>query len=104
MSRDRILDDVSLYWFTRTGASAARLYWESFRGLGVSDVNTSVTVPAAVTVFPCDLQKLPRSWVEERYRDQRCWSVAERGGHFPMLEVADAFCAEIRAAFAHAPA
>jgi len=104
VSRDRILDDVSLYWFTRTGASAARLYWESFRGLGMSDVNTPVTVPAAVTVFPRDLQKLPRSWVEERYRDLRYWSVAERGGHFPMIEVPDSFCAEIRAAFAHAPA
>ncbi|MGI5233038.1 epoxide hydrolase family protein [Actinoallomurus sp. CA-142502] len=104
VSRDRILDDVSLYWFTRTGASAARLYWESFRGLGMSDTNTPVTVPAAVTVFPRDLQKLPRSWVEERYRDLRHWSVAEHGGHFPMLEVPEAFCAEIRTAFANAPA
>jgi pimeloyl-ACP methyl ester carboxylesterase len=68
------------------------------------DMNTPVTVPAAVTVFPLDLQKLPRSWVEERYRDLRYWNVAERGGHFPMLEVPDAFCREIRAAFAHAPA
>jgi pimeloyl-ACP methyl ester carboxylesterase len=104
VSRDRILDDVSLYWFTRTAASSARLYWESFRGLGMSDVNTPVTVPAAVTVFPRDLQKLPRAWVEERYRDLRYWRVAEHGGHFPMLEVPAAFCAELRAAFAHAPA
>lgn len=102
ISRDRLLDNVSLYWFGRAGASAARLYWESFRGLGMPDQSTPVLVPSAVTVFPKDLQKQPRAWVEERYPDLRYWSVAVHGGHFPMLEVPEIFTAEMREAFSHA--
>jgi len=103
VSRDRLLDNVSVYWFGRSGASAARIYWESFRGLGMPDQNTPVTVPAAVTVFPRDLMKQPRSWVEGRYTDLKYYNVVERGGHFPMLEVPEVFTAELRKAFAHAP-
>jgi len=97
----RVLDTVSLYWFTASAASAARLYWESFHGLGMPDLATPVTVPAAVSVFPGELMKLPREWVEERFTDLRHWSVLDRGGHFPMLEVPEVFVAELRAAFAH---
>jgi pimeloyl-ACP methyl ester carboxylesterase len=55
-------------------------------------------------VFPKELRKLPRAWVEARFTDLRYWNVLPRGGHFPMLEVPDTFVAELRAAFSHAPA
>jgi pimeloyl-ACP methyl ester carboxylesterase len=99
--RERMLDNAAYYWFSASAASSARLYWES---LGKMDVTTPVTVPAAVSVFPKEVQKLPRLWVEARYRDLRHWSVLDRGGHFPMLEVPQVFVAELRQAFANAPA
>jgi epoxide hydrolase len=68
------------------------------------DMTTQVTVPTAVSVFPKELRKLPRAWVEARFTDLRYWNVLPRGGHFPMLEVPDTFVAELRAAFSHAPA
>jgi pimeloyl-ACP methyl ester carboxylesterase len=95
-----MLDNAAYYWFSASGASSARLYWES---LGKMDMTTPVTVPSAVSVFPKELMKLPRSWVEARYTDLRYWKALERGGHFAMLEVPDTFIAELRAAFAHAP-
>jgi pimeloyl-ACP methyl ester carboxylesterase len=98
--RRRMLDNAAYYWFSASGASSARLYWES---LGKMDMTTPVTVPSAVSVFPKELMKLPRSWVEARYTDLRYWKALERGGHFAMLEVPDTFIAELRAAFAHAP-
>lgn len=92
----RILDNVSVYWFTATAASAARLYWESH---GRMDMTTPVTVPAGVSVFPGDLMKLPRAWTAERFKDLRHWRALERGGHFAMLEVPDVFVSELRACF-----
>lgn len=96
VSRDRILDTVSLYWFTGTGASSARFYWENFP----ADRYEPVTVPTAITVFPADIERLPRRWVEARYRNVRYWNDAEKGGHFPMLEVPDLYVGELRSAFA----
>src|SRR5690606_25116303 len=96
VSRDRILDTVSLYWFTGTGASSARVYWENFP----ADRYEPVTVPTAITVFPADIERLPRRWVEARYRNVRYWNDAEKGGHFPMLEVPDLYVGELRSAFA----
>lgn len=93
VSRDRILDLVTLYWLTATGGSSARFYWENFPPRGNDDV---VTAPAAVTVFPADIEKLPRRWVERKFRDLRHWNVADAGGHFPMLEVPAAFVAELQ--------
>jgi epoxide hydrolase len=98
--RRRLLDNVSIYWFTASAASSARLYWES---LGKIDMKTPVTVASAVTVFPNDLMKLPRAWVEKRYTDLRRWNLADRGGHLAMAEVPDLFVSELRAAFALAP-
>lgn len=98
--RRRLLDNVSVYWFTATAASAARLYWES---LGKMDLVTPVAVPSAVSVFPKELMKLPRSWVEKRYLDLRRWNLLERGGHLAIAEVPQMFVAELRASFSLAP-
>jgi epoxide hydrolase len=98
--RTRLLDNVSLYWFTATAASSARLYWES---LGKMDMVTPVTVPSAVSVFPKELMKLPRSWVEKRYTNLKRWTVPDRGGHLAMAEVPQLFVNELRASFALAP-
>lgn len=107
ISRKRLLDNVAFYWFSATGASAARLYWENAAGATLNqpalDMTTPVTVPSAVSVFPKDLRKLPRAWVEARFTDLRYWNVLTRGGHFPMLEVPGTFVGELRAAFAGAP-
>jgi pimeloyl-ACP methyl ester carboxylesterase len=96
VSRDRILDTVTLYWLSRSGGSSARIYWENFP----PERTAPITVPSAVTVFAKDIEKLPRRWVEARYRDLRYWSVTDSGGHFPMLEVPDLYTAEVRRAFA----
>ena len=100
VSRQRMLDTVAVYWFTRTAASSARLYWES---LGALDMTSPVTIPSAVSVFPREIQKLPRSWVEQRYIDLRHWNVLDRGGHWAMLEVPQSYASEMRLAFRDAP-
>ncbi|MFD5371486.1 epoxide hydrolase [Streptomyces sp. NPDC127103] len=93
MSRDRVLDDVTLYWLTRTGASAARIYYESHNSL---DPELRVDVPAAITMYPRDIEKTPRPWAEERYRRIVRWNAPEAGGHFPSLEVPDSFVKDLQ--------
>lgn len=99
VDRDRVLDLVSLYWFSATGGSSARFYRENFP----PDNAGEVTVPSAVTVFPADIEKTPRAWVERRFTDLRSFTVAEHGGHFPMLEVPGAYVDALRQAFAAMP-
>jgi epoxide hydrolase len=96
VSRDRILDNVMLYWLPATGGSSARIYWENFP----PERSTRVAVPTAVTVFPRDIERFPRRWVEQRFQDLRYWHVAERGGHFPALEVPASYVAEIQQSLA----
>jgi len=93
--RDRILDDVMLYWLPGNGASAARLYWESYKRRRMDPVE----VPTGVTQFPRELIRLPRSWIERRFTDLRYWSEPPAGGHFPSMEQPDAFVDEVRAFF-----
>ncbi|MFJ8882389.1 epoxide hydrolase family protein [Streptomyces sp. NPDC102402] len=93
ISRDRVLDDVTLYWLTRTGASAARIYYESHNSL---DPGLRVDVPSAVTMYPRDVEKCPRPWAQERYRRIVRWASPEAGGHFPSLEVPDYFVKDLR--------
>ncbi|WP_306363633.1 epoxide hydrolase family protein [Nocardia sp. CC227C] len=93
ISRDRILDDVTLYWLTRTGASAARIYYESHNSL---DPDLRVDVPSAITVYPRDIEKCPRPWAQQRFRQIVRWRVAETGGHFPSLEVPEYFVHDLR--------
>lgn len=94
LSRDRVLDDVTLYWLTRTGASAARIYYESHSSL---DPELRVDVPAAITMYPRDVEKCPRPWARERYRQIVRWRTAGNGGHFPSLEVPGYFVKDLRA-------
>ncbi|MGI5131198.1 epoxide hydrolase family protein [Pseudonocardia sp. CA-107938] len=93
ISRDRILDDVTLYWLTRTGASAARIYYESHNSL---DPELRVDVPSAITTYPRDIEKYPRPWAQERYRQIVRWRTPDTGGHFPSLEVPDYFVNDLR--------
>ncbi|MEU3624751.1 epoxide hydrolase [Amycolatopsis coloradensis] len=93
ISRDRILDDVTLYWLTRTGASSARIYYESHNSL---DPGLRVDVPSAITMYPRDIEKSPRPWAQERYRRIVRWRSPEAGGHFPSLEVPEYFVKDLQ--------
>ncbi|MFF8092971.1 epoxide hydrolase family protein [Streptomyces sp. NPDC016675] len=93
ISRDRILDDVTLYWLTRTGASSARIYYESHQSL---DPDLRVDVPSAITVYPRDIEKCPRPWARERYRRIVRWRSPDAGGHFPSLEVPGYFVRDLQ--------
>ncbi|MFD7170102.1 epoxide hydrolase family protein [Streptomyces violascens] len=93
ISRDRILDDVTLYWLTRTGASSARIYYESHNSL---DPELRVDVPSAITMYSRDIEKCPRPWAQERYRQIVRWRSPENGGHFPSLEVPEYFVKDLQ--------
>jgi epoxide hydrolase len=93
ISRDRVLDDVTLYWLTRTGASSARIYYESHNSL---DPELRVDVPSAITMYPRDIEKCPRAWAQERYRQIVRWRSPEIGGHFPSLEVPEYFVKDLQ--------
>ncbi|MFF5033626.1 epoxide hydrolase family protein [Nocardia salmonicida] len=93
ISIDSVLDDVTLYWLTRTGASAARIYYESHNAL---DPELRVDVPSAITMYPRDVEKAPRAWAQERYRQIVRWSLPESGGHFPSLEVPGYFVKDLQ--------
>lgn len=93
ISRDRILDNVTLYWLTRSGASAARIYYESHDSL---DPDLRVDVPAAISIYPRDIEKCPRPWAQKRYQKIVRWREPEAGGHFPSLEVPEEFVRDLR--------
>ncbi|CAM5456493.1 epoxide hydrolase [Streptomyces spiroverticillatus] len=93
ISRDRLLDNVTLYWLTRTGASAARIYYESHDSL---DPDLRVDVPTAITTYPRDIEKYPRPWAQKRFRRIVRWNTPDSGGHFPSLEVPDRFVQDLR--------
>jgi len=96
LTRDEMLDDITLYWLTNTGTSGARLYWESY----LSRVNTvDVNIPTAVTVFPGEIYREPRSWAERAYPKLIYYHAADNGGHFAAWEQPKLFAEEIRAAF-----
>jgi pimeloyl-ACP methyl ester carboxylesterase len=95
LTRDEILDDITLYWVTGTGASAARLYWENARFA----YKGQVSVPAAFTVFPGELWRAPRTWVEKTYSNLIYFNEVDKGGHFAAWEQPQLFATEMRAAF-----
>jgi pimeloyl-ACP methyl ester carboxylesterase len=97
LTRDEVLDDITLYWLTNTGISAARFYWESAKFNPYNAVN--VAIPAAVTVFPGENYQAPRSWAERAYQKLIYFNEAEKGGHYAAWEQPKIFSAEIRAAF-----
>jgi pimeloyl-ACP methyl ester carboxylesterase len=95
LTRDEILDNITLYWVTNTGTSAARSYWENARVVYTGEVS----VPAAFTVFPDEIWRAPRSWVQRTFRNLVYFHEAERGGHFAAWEQPQLFAEELRAAF-----
>lgn len=93
LSRDEILDAISLYWFTNSAASSARIYWEN---KGASMAGPKLSLPVAVTVFPRDVPRLPRSWIEDTYTNLIHYGEAEKGGHFAAFEQPEILVREIR--------
>jgi pimeloyl-ACP methyl ester carboxylesterase len=96
LTRDEILDNITLYWLTNTGVSASRLYWE-YRG-GFFDAK-GVSIPVAVSVFPGEQYEAPRSWTERAYPQLIHYNRLDRGGHFAAWEQPQLFCDEVRAGF-----
>jgi pimeloyl-ACP methyl ester carboxylesterase len=96
LTRDEILDNITLYWLTKTGVAASRLYWE-YKG-GFFNAK-GVSIPVAVTVFPGEQYQAPRSWAEQAYPNLIYFNEVDRGGHFAAWEQPQLFTEEIRAAF-----
>src|SRR5262245_37585845 len=96
LTRDEILDNITLYWLTNTGVSASRLYWE-YKG-GFFNVK-GVSIPVAVTVFPGEQYQAPRSWTERAYPNLIYYNKVAKGGHFAAWEQPLLFAEEVRAGF-----
>jgi pimeloyl-ACP methyl ester carboxylesterase len=97
LTRDELLDNVSLYWLTATGASSARLYWESLEDFMTA--GGPVGVPTGVTLFPKEIVRISRRWAENRFSDLRYWNEVDRGGHFASFEQPEIFVDELRTFF-----
>jgi pimeloyl-ACP methyl ester carboxylesterase len=103
LTRDHLLDNITLYWLTGTGASAARSYWDNY-GVAASEAQAAqapppVSVPVAFTTFPGEIWRSPRSWVELSYPTLAYFNEVDRGGHFAAWEEPEVFASELRAAF-----
>jgi pimeloyl-ACP methyl ester carboxylesterase len=101
LTRDAILDNITVYWLTGTGASAAREYWESGKAAALAAGMTPppVKVPVGFTVFPGEIYRAPRSWVEQGYPTLSYFNKAAKGGHFAAWEEPDLLTEELRSAF-----
>jgi len=101
LTRDHILDNITLYWLTGTGTSAARSYWESGQATAraAGQAPPPVSVPVAFTTFPGEIVATPRSWVEQAYPTLIYFNKVDRGGHFAAWEEPELFTTEVRAAF-----
>jgi pimeloyl-ACP methyl ester carboxylesterase len=101
LTQDHVLDNITLYWLTGTGASAARSYWESGRAqaLAAGKSPPPVTLPVGFTTFPDEIFRAPRSWVEQSYPTLTYFHKADKGGHFAAWEQPQIFSEEVRAAF-----
>jgi pimeloyl-ACP methyl ester carboxylesterase len=101
LTRDHLLDNITVYWLTGTGASAAREYWESGRAAAAAAGQTPppVSMPVGFTVFPGEIFQAPRSWLLQSYPTLAYFNRADRGGHFAAWEEPELFATEVRAAF-----
>ena len=97
LTRDEVLDNITLTWFTNTGISSARLYHEN--ALGFFDAKGVSEVPVAVSVFPRELYQAPRSWTEQAYPNLIYYNEVDRGDHFAAWQEPQLFCEEVRAGF-----
>jgi pimeloyl-ACP methyl ester carboxylesterase len=101
LTRDEMLDDITLYWLTDTGTSSARLYWENNNNNfnAVEQKTADISIPVAVTVFPGEIYRAPKSWAERAYPKLIYFNEVDKGGHFAAWEQPELFAAEMRAAF-----
>jgi pimeloyl-ACP methyl ester carboxylesterase len=103
LTRDNIVDNITLYWLTGTGASAARSYWEDGQALAQARASgqapPEVSLPVGFTTFPGEIWRTPRSWVENSYPNVTYFNEVDRGGHFAAWEEPELFASEVRAAF-----
>jgi pimeloyl-ACP methyl ester carboxylesterase len=101
LTRDHLLDNITLYWLTGTGASAARSYWESAQAGAKNAGKTPppLSLPVGFTSFPGEIWRTPRSWVEQSYPNVMYYGEVDRGGHFAAWEEPQLFSEELRAAF-----
>ena len=103
LTRDSIVDNITLYWLTGTGVSAARSYWEDGRALAAAQASgqapPEVSVPVGFTTFPGEIWAAPRSWVGGSYGTLTYFNEVDRGGHFAAWEEPQIFSEEMRAAF-----
>jgi pimeloyl-ACP methyl ester carboxylesterase len=103
LTRDNVVDNITLYWLTGTGASAARWYWETGRAQAAAgaagQAPPAVSVPVGFTTFPGEIFAAPRSWVETVYPNLTYFNEVDKGGHFAAWEEPELFSEEIRAAF-----
>jgi pimeloyl-ACP methyl ester carboxylesterase len=98
LTRDDVLDNITLYWLTNTAISSARLYWENkLPFFGVK--NVSASIPVAVSVFPDEIYAAPRSWAERAYPKLIYYNKLDKGGHFAAWEQPQLFSEEVRAGF-----
>lgn len=100
LTRDDMLDDVTLYWLTNTGTSSSRSYWDAAQGGGGPfNAIEIIKVPVAVTIFPGEIYRAPRKWAEQNFHNLVYWNEVDKGGHFAAWEEPEIFTAELRAAF-----
>jgi pimeloyl-ACP methyl ester carboxylesterase len=95
LSKDQMLDDISLYWFSATAASSARLYWESFKSVNMEEV----ACPSGVSSFPKEILGVSERWARTRFTDLRWYGAPARGGHFAAFEQPELFVDEVRGFF-----
>jgi pimeloyl-ACP methyl ester carboxylesterase len=101
-TKDDVLDDITLYWLTNSGTSAARLYWENAgRGVTIAAAQKTaeISLPVAITVFPDEVYRVPETWARRAYRNLIYFHEANKGGHFAAWEQPELFSTELRAAF-----
>ena len=103
LTREHIVDNITLYWLTGTGASAARSYWEDGQALARARASgqapPEVSVPVGFSTFPEEIWRTPRSWVENSYPNLTYFNEVDKGGHFAAWEEPELFTTEVRAAF-----
>ena len=102
LTKDQVLDDITLYWLTNSAASSARLYWENKgRNFVVAALQqtSEISLPVAITVFPGELYQAPESWARRAYRNLIYFHAVDKGGHFAAWEQPALFATELRAAF-----
>ena len=101
LTKDEMLDDVTLYWLTNTAISSARLYWENKDAIlsAAAQKTAEISITVGVTVFPGEIYRAPKSWTQRAYRNLIYFNEVDKGGHFAAWEEPELFSAELRAAF-----